>query len=251
LGINYLTSGGRSHIIYFMFFGLMIVMMRARKIFFTKIAILLCVALVLVGILGNFRRSTWKGKADVTTITQFNPLEAITEDAGSEMTRRIGSISPALAILERVPRDVPLLGGSSYVGLLAFPIPQALWPEKPQGIHRLAGETFFGLQAGMPPGMMAEAYWNFHIPGVIGVFLMLGLFHRGLMLFYLRNGDSPTGLMLYVILLFCMQGDSGSLPYMSNILIPLAVLVALSAVSARTRQMPRRGPVAVEKMHPV
>jgi hypothetical protein len=235
LCINFFTSGGRSHIIDFLVFGALIVMLRTRKIYFAQMVALLAVSLILVGVLGNFRRSTWKGDADWTTITQFNPFEAVTKDAGTELARRTSSISPVIAILGRVPQDVSLLWGSSYVGLIGFPIPKALWPEKPQGIHSLTGETFFGLQAGMPPGMVGEAYWNFHILGVIGVFLLFGLFQRGLMLFYLRNGNRPGALLLYLVLLYGLRSDSGAVAYLINILLPLAVLIPISALSLRGR----------------
>lgn len=236
LAVNFLTTGGRSHLIFFLFFAAMIIMLRARRIYFLQILAIGGVTLVLLGILGNFRRSTWKGEADWTTITQFNPFEAATEDATSELVRRSSSSSPSLAILERVPREVPFLFGSSYVGLVAFPIPKALWPGKPQGIHSLTGETFFGLIAGTPPGMVGEAYWNFYIPGVMAVFLLFGMFHRRLASFYLNNGDRPAALVLFVVTLYCLQGDSGTLVYLINILLPMALILPAFALSQKRQQ---------------
>jgi hypothetical protein len=229
LWINFFTSGGRSHMIFFAFYGAMIVMLRMRKVYFSQILVILGVALILVGILGNLRRSTYKGEVNWSTITEFNPFEAATGDATSEIARRSSSISAPLAILERVPREVPHLGGNSYLALLAFPIPQALWPGKPQGIDRLTGETFFGYTVGMPPGILGEAYWNFNIPGVIGAFLLFGLFHRFLMLFYLRNGDRPAAIVLYLVLVCILRGGTSTIPNLINILLPLALIIPLSA----------------------
>ena len=35
-----------------------------------------------------------------------------------------------------------------------------------------------GVKAGIPPGSVGEAYWNLHVPGVILVHLLGGVFLR-------------------------------------------------------------------------
>jgi oligosaccharide repeat unit polymerase len=239
LGINYFTTGSRATVVYFLVVGGMVLMLKHRKIFLAQFSVLILVSLVLVGVLGNFRRSTWSGAADWSTLLNFNLLHVVTGDAASEIVERGGELSPALAILERVPRDIPLLYGSSYFSLLAFPIPKALWPDKPQGIHSLTGETFFNLIAGTPPGMVGEAYWNFHLPGVVLAFFLFGFFHRCLSNAYRSNAGHPVAVLVYTITLFLVQGESGSIPFWLSSTLPMVVLIALFAIPLQPFQKRR------------
>ncbi|WP_404420333.1 O-antigen polymerase [Nibricoccus sp. IMCC34717] len=105
----------------------------------------------------------------------------------SEMADRLGSYSSSLPIFHFVPSQSPLLWGETYLTILFRPIPRAIWPTKPFGTDFRAGYTFFGAAWGIPPGPVAEAYWNFHIPGVIGVYLLMGVFYQWLAKIYLAN----------------------------------------------------------------
>ena len=108
------------------------------------------------------------------------------------------AVAGSLPVLARVPERVPLLMGSSYLAAVAVVVPRKVWKGKPRQVGGLTGMTFFNTHAGVPPGPVAEAYWNFHIPGVLIVFGLLGMFHRWLANTYLHYAASPGAIAVYV-----------------------------------------------------
>jgi hypothetical protein len=92
------------------------------------------------------------------------------------MSARAGGGSAYYAILAKSPEEVDLLYGQGYARYPALFIPRAFWPSKPEGIGIWAAWQFFqSTSGGTPPGSVGEAYWNFHLPGVVIVFLIYGM----------------------------------------------------------------------------
>ena len=79
-------------------------------------------------------------------------------------------------VMEAVPDQLPYQYGQTIAVWLAAPVPRELWPEKPT-MHcgPLVGYVVYGIDVGgLPPGYVAEMFWNFHVPGVIVGCLLLG-----------------------------------------------------------------------------
>lgn len=202
LAIAFLSVGSRSSVIYPVFIGLIIWMLRERRVVYLPVIVGVVVAIYVVGALGAFRRSGWEGDTRWGAVTEVGVFDAITGGAEGEITRRSSSSDVSFAILARVPDEVPLLWGRSYVEALTAPIPRALWPGKPGQVGGMAGRVFFNMQAGVPPGAVGEAYWNFHIPGVILVFGCFGGFLNWLARTYRRNAHHRASIVLYGSSLF-------------------------------------------------
>ncbi len=202
LVIAFLSMGSRSSAIYPVFIGLIIWMLRERRVVYLPVFVGLLAAIYVVGALGAFRRSGWEGETRWDAATDVGVVDTITGGAEGEIARRSSSGDVALAIFARVPDDVPLLWGTTYLEALSAPIPRALWPGKPGQVGGMAGRVFFGMQAGVPPGAVGEAYWNFHIPGVIVVFLLFGMFQNWMARTYRRNADHRAAIVLYGSSLF-------------------------------------------------
>lgn len=122
-----------------------------------------------------------------------------------ELLYRYGTLDSAYPVLARVPEDVDFLYGSSYLTIAALPVPRALWPDKPGTVGKLAGEVFYGVKAGIPPGAIGEAYWNFHLPGVVLLFAAFGVFHRFVVCFFRRYPDQPGAVVIYALTVFWSQ----------------------------------------------
>jgi hypothetical protein len=89
-------------------------------------------------------------------------------------------------IINAVPDILELQYGSTMAVWLVAPIPRSIWPGKPL-IHSgpILGALVFdsfanGQRTGVPPGLFAELYWNFHLPGVVLGCFMLGWLLRSL-----------------------------------------------------------------------
>ncbi len=201
LTLSFLSSASRSSIIVFFIYMLLIWMLREQKFPRLRTLILPVLGLLIIGILGDLRMSAWKGEVNWMRITESSSVEML-QNAIEELRSRSEEESAEFAILALVPDQVGFLYGRSYLSLLATPIPRALWSSKPQGIDALIGETFFSTYAGKPAGAIGEAYWNFHIPGVIVVFFLFGSFHKWLVAVFRKYAGEPVVIVFYATTLF-------------------------------------------------
>jgi hypothetical protein len=110
---------------------------------------------------------------------------------------------------------------------LTLPIPRAVWPDKPGQIGGLVGETFFKSPSGTPPGPIGEAFWNFHIPGVLVVFFVFGVFHRWLAQSFIEYKQYPAAILIYLTILFTLDPSTPALIVCLMLLVPLLILLRL------------------------
>jgi hypothetical protein len=233
---TFVASGSRGGVIYPMLLAFMVWMFRERKIPVARGAVLLAMGLTMLGALGAVRHSTWSGRVDWRAAFTSGPDAAGRDGATDELAARSLALRGTTAVLGRVPNDVSYLYGSSYVALLTLPVPRKLWPGKPVQVGGRMGQTFFNVQAGMPPGIIGEAYWNFGLLGIPLVFFAFGMFHRWLARFMLAYRGEPVAMALYVTALFLAQPSTGGI--MATLLrtVPLAaVAIAFGALKLRRR----------------
>ncbi len=227
LAAVFLTTGSRSSVVYAIITAWLVWTLRKRRISWSKPVAVAALALLSLVLLGNFRRSTWQGgAADWTALTDMDYLSDDLSALGDEIAERSGAMRSALPILERVPRDVAYLRGSSYIAALALPIPRMLWSDKPKQISGRVGRTFYGVVWGIPPGPIGEAYWNFGIGGIIAVYALFGIFHRMLARAFLRHANQPIAVVFYAVtlFLFCHPATNSLVNYLC-MLFPLFVLM--------------------------
>jgi len=224
LAMQFLVSGSRSSVIIIIAIGVVIWMLRAQKISAPRILVGIIVGLFLLGQLGSFRTSLWSGDVNWDTLIEPSGVISVGQSI-DELQERSGSSNPLYPILARVPSEIDLLYGRSYLTLLTTPIPRAWWPEKPRSTGAEVGEIFLNTLAPTPPGVIGEAYWNFHIPGVVLVFLLFGFFHKGLALFYTRYASESAVVVLYAVTLFVFFPDVLSIVTWLQFLIQLVLLL--------------------------
>ena len=98
------------------------------------------------------------------------------------LNRHGPNVAKTAHILHSVPNPLGLKYGETiYVWLLA-PIPREILPNKPMvSPGPIIGMEVYGTKfSGVPPGLVAEMYWNFHVVGIV-----LGCFFFGLFLRYI------------------------------------------------------------------
>jgi oligosaccharide repeat unit polymerase len=96
------------------------------------------------------------------------------------LNRHGPNIAKTAHILHSVPNPLGLKYGETiYVWLLA-PIPREILPNKPMiSPGPIIGMEVYGTKfSGVPPGLVAEMYWNFHVVGIVLGCFFFGLFLR-------------------------------------------------------------------------
>ena len=80
-------------------------------------------------------------------------------------------------IIAAIPEVLPWQRGDTLFTYIFAPIPREWWPEKPLiAPGPLIGVRLYGhTRAGVPPGIVAEGYWNFHWFGVALLPFLLGI----------------------------------------------------------------------------
>lgn len=204
LAVNFLGSGSRSSIVSLLVIATLIWMIQRRRISAVRTVVVVLLCLLVIASLGRLRRGLSHGSVDWGVLVAGGVIES-TEAAVDELRFRYGALDSAYAVLARVPDEQGLLYGQSYLTILALPIPRALWSDKPGTPGKLAGDLFYGVRAGIPPGAVGEGYWNFHIPGVIALFFLFGVFHRFAARFLEYHQTHPGAVTLYALSLFWSQ----------------------------------------------
>lgn len=202
LGAIYLATGKRSHVVNPVLLGAVTWMLTVGRVPLFRLLLAGAVVFVAFSFMSVIRgASTNAGSLEeVWARADFNFTGAAVAQ-GEEFNARAGSYNSLYPILHYVPEQSPLLWGETYLTILLRPIPRALMPSKPRGTDFRAGVEFFNATWGVPPGPIGEAFWNFHIPGVIVVFFLTGAFYRWLVDFYRQYRGEGIVTVLYVTVL--------------------------------------------------
>ncbi len=121
------------------------------------------------------------------------------------LNRNGPNLAKTAHIINHLPGKLEFQYGRTIAVWALAPIPRAIFPGKPL-IHSgpIIGTEIYGTKvSGVPPGLIAEMYWNFHLAGAI-----LGLFLTGVGLrwiyeqFWRLNSDSAVLIPMY---LFSLQ----------------------------------------------
>ncbi len=221
--INFLGSGSRSSVVFLLVVGTLIWLIGKRRFSPVRTLVVVCLCLLIIASLGRLRRGLFSGEVDWSALYATGAVSSFVESL-DELRYRYGSLDSAYPVLARVPHEVDFLYGSSYLTLVALPIPRAMWPDKPGTVGKLAGEVFYGVKAGIPPGAVGEAYWNLHIPGVLLLFALFGIFHRTMASFLEVYHAYPGAVAIYALTVFWSQP---SISAMAEWLYMMASVVAL------------------------
>ncbi len=106
-------------------------------------------------------------------------------------------------IINYVDKNNDFKYGSGYLWIFSSFIPRTIWANKPVNIDtevgmKIYGATTFGSGA-VPPGLVAESYWNLGYFGIIAIPFVLGLFVRFLHNYFRNINDDDNMILLYVI----------------------------------------------------
>jgi oligosaccharide repeat unit polymerase len=245
--ISFLLSGSRSSVISTAVLFVIVWMIRTQKVPAARGLILGVAAIFLVGVLGALRESTYTGRVDWTIITDANLAEMV--DAGQAEMHNRGESSALLPLVAKVPGRVDFLYGQSYLSAILFFVPRGVWPEKPRGVGPMTnayiyreeemhpGEVIQG--AGIPPGALGEAYWNFYYPGVVLIFLAYGMFHWWLAALLRRNNNVPAVWVLYALTLLITFTSAEVVGWLQSVIPGIAMMWWMGVLRRKPRMVLR------------
>ncbi len=142
-----------------------------RGNFIAKVAVVGAIGLVLFTAMSGLRNTdTSAAIEDTSSLEIFEKLI---------LNRNGPGLSKTAHIINHVPDPLQFQYGSTFAEWLIAPVPRAIYPTKPMiGRGVTIGRTIYGMKlSGVPPGYIAELYWNFYIPGII-----FGMFSLGVLL---------------------------------------------------------------------
>jgi len=192
--------GSRSSVFLVFIAFFMAWMLKNKSIPYLAIGGATIVVLFLFGLLGQIRSaSTYSGgdlRVEDIDVSVGNNLDYAEKEGA--MWAGLGT---NIAIYGKVTEEVGFLYGRTYVAALTFFVPRFIWPSKPHGAGYYTGKEIFKQTAGVPPGPVAEAYWNFGWPGILGIGLLNGLLISWVVNLHLANYQHPGWQVLFIIII--------------------------------------------------
>lgn len=161
--------------------------------------------------------------------------------------RNLVELPKTAQIINRVPDVLPYENGATITGYAFSLVPRELWPSKPLvDPGPVIGAAIYNSPlSGVPPGLIAELYWNFGAPSVL-----LGCVLFGALLRYAHEKVRPSGstsgavilIYAYVVVRLATYGLGTSIGSTilegtkSSIQVAIVLLLAGRMVPVRKRE---------------
>lgn len=235
--VGYFTSGSRSSIIISLFPFFMAWIVIHKKIPLTGPLLAFVGFFLIFGLLGKLRASVFDGEVDWNVLTDIS-VESTINSSTSEATVWAG-LNADIAIYRNVPTYSPYLYGETYLGVVFFFVPRAIWPDKPHGTGYYVGRRLFGRsQAGVPPGEVGDVYYNLGILGIVLMFFLKGILFRALANRIRRRGLADDVFFFIAYLMFLQSFNLTVLAMVQYIQFFFFIVIVKSLI----------GPINLSKM---
>lgn len=231
LPLLFLATGGRAELLAYGFMLFAAYCIGRRRVAVGAGAALAGAAFVVFAAVGDFRSSLFsQDRIDWTWST-----DDMVSGFRDEFVARANTRSGALPIIAYVPWSEHRLHGQSLVAVATLPVPRTLWSDKPGLIDGRVGQTFFGINVGIPAGTVGEAFWNFGWVGVLFGFAALALVHAALYQFAVVHASAGAA-AIYLAALWTLRFPGTSA---LTTLLLWVVPAMIMARAAGGRQRPR------------
>lgn len=235
----YISS--RGGLVWTVLYGLGVLVLSPRRVRWGALALVLITGLFMVQVM-TVLRPTRQQSVDLA-IEAIDPASVIQPLV---LNRNMLGIDKTAHIVNAVPDKLNYRYGGTVLNSMAAPIPRALWPGKPIiGNGKTIGAEIYGeTRSGVPPGFIAEAYWNLHIVGVLIGGLLVGRFLR-----WLANGTRRwtlhrNGALIYVIsvmpLGFFIVGSEFMIAFIDPAMNAVVMSVSLIFITSSWRSWGQR-----------
>ncbi len=212
MAINYLSYGARSMIFEAVISLLLVWLIHYKKIPYVAISVIAIFGFFVLTVLGSLRATTYSGDVDWSVLTEVNIGENKAK-LDEELERRDVLNAPDVVIYARGIEDFGLFYGKTYLSAILFFVPRFIWDNKPHTISYYTGTMLFNSVGGMPPSTEMEAYWNFHVFGLIFIGFIHGVMYKWIVNFYQANHLQKTSIVLFIIALTKLEPNSLTLTH--------------------------------------
>lgn len=230
VGMSFMQSGRRTGIFAPVMTWLPVYVLRHQIMPLKRGLIIAGVLFVAFSVATAARHSNKRGSTEFSLdFFQRFTWGEILEDAAVESASRAAGGNAVYPIVAKVPSDVDMLWGKGYVRWLYLYIPRYFWESKPRGMGHRVAETFFQRYdvGGIPPGPVGAAWWNFHLPGVIGVYFLWGAVLKWAGSLILKYPYSTAAIVIYVVTVIQFNpSQNGARSYSFGIITALVALLA-------------------------
>ena len=187
--------------------------------------------------------------------------------------RDLMDITKTAHIINAVPSKMEYRNGEMLYGWATALIPRSMWPDKPMWMERgpyILRNVYNSKNrvAGVPPGYIAELYWNFGLLGVLIGMGILGYFIRTVYVCFVPLSQNPVSVLIYTFfltrfVLVVLGNDLASgFVKMGLDLIPLLLLLylirmpqsqqnAVRASSSPRQELPGQALIEAKALEPV
>ncbi len=123
----------------------------------------LVVALLCISVMTTLRQNPERIQRQGLPLDPSTALESLVRN------RSFLGIAKTAHIINAIPEQLEYQNGRTILSFLLVPIPRELWPGKPlvQPGPAIGRAVFHTAASGVPPGIVAELYWNFGSWGVL------------------------------------------------------------------------------------
>lgn len=178
--------------------------LRSNRMPWRLAVVMLPIAFLSFGAL-NIVRSSGLTNSTAVQAAQSASFDDVMERSQEEFALR-ESLSGTVPVVTDATRTTGLMWGYTYTGAVFAMVPRSIWEGKPRGPGSIYAQRFLGQDregTAVPIGPVAEAFWNFHIPGVILIFGLYGFVLKRAYEIYAVN--RRNGLVTMVFVLFATQ----------------------------------------------
>lgn len=126
------------------------------------------------------------------------------------LTTNMVDVSKTAHIIQAIPEKIDYQYGYTFTTALFAWIPRSFWKNKPvTNFDNIIGMEVFDAKTygsgGVPPGIFAELYWNFWIPGVLLGCMLVGMYLKVIHLTFKYYHSNKNSILIYVTV-FMMNG---------------------------------------------
>jgi oligosaccharide repeat unit polymerase len=248
LGVVFAARGSRSSVLLAVLLLTLTYTLRTRRIPYKTLILVALGGIVLLGVLEQFRQAT----QSVESVEEVDIDSGVAEGFSQGITVLVDrgtDNSGQIAILGRVPHEVPHLYGRSYLSVPMIFIPRAIVGEKPATAGKLnALLVYERLNTGIPAGAVGESYWNFSYIGPLLVFFAFGAVLKVASGVFLANPDNPVILAAYAYMLVWFVPSSDAMydfmqAIVAALLFGMFLVVRLPSTRPRLRGAMQRATV--------
>lgn len=217
--IAILVTGSRSSLILPVLTLVLLYWKRKHRPLILPTVLVAVFGLLVVGAFGSIRQDYTSTDVDVSVLTPSRWGEMINR-AITETQSRDDEESNLAAFQGANVKG--LLWGKTYAGALAFWVPRVIWQDKPRTpdtynmwVNYVGNRIDTPLPErgtyGIPVRAELEAYWNFHVIGVIVLFFLIGVFYRLVADSAYVYDKVPFFWVIYLMMVLTFDGSSKSM----------------------------------------